>query len=298
MDWDALEEWLLVRGGARSGGWAPSTVDQRVGDLRRLERLGLDVDELTINGGDRVLAKLLRSGTTNSGYNNYVIALNGLARYHDLDHAWDMRKPEKIQKRWLQDDEIRRLLGYRHHDADVNRLHRAVLLFALKTALRPSEAFEVRLEDLDDRDKALMVHRVSKFGIRRRIPVEPWMFSPTRPFGAYLRWRRDIELADDDDWLWVTTQPSHGLPTPRRPSYAYFRDLINRIGKDVDVDANWRKTRRTRADELLEAGWDVTYVSRYLGHRQLDTTLEYLQISDSRMLTQMADVPGRDLFQL
>jgi site-specific recombinase XerD len=285
MDWQALESWLLVRGGADGTGWAASTVEQRMGDLRRAETWGMDVEDFDQDDGDRFLASLRRDGITPEGLENYVVALNALARYHGLEHRWAYPDRPKRQKTYLDDDEIAQLLTYQHDDPILHRRDRAELVVALQTALRPSEAYCLGPDAFDREEHTIHVEKTSKHGIRRRIPVEPWVLSPKRPLGAYLDWLADMDL-DDHDTIWLSF-PNDRFAGPRLMGQDYFRDRLRQIGETVAVQVNWQITRRSRATQLLDEGWPLPYVSRYLGHNDVSTTQEYLGISEAKMIDMM-----------
>lgn len=303
MDWDQLENWLVARGHAKHGGWAPSTANERIGDLQRMAREGFPVENPTETDVDAYLAQRRRQGASTAARENDVIALNALMRFHWREQPedapqWDVPKREPAQKTWLSDAELRRLRNYEHPDEHINRFRRALVHFAWETALRPSEAYRVELDDLDESGERphLWIETTSKMGVRRPIYFRPEFTAPTRPFGAYLTWRRELEHDDPD--LWIVGHDSHGRWDPHPVSYSYFRDLLRRVGEAVGVDVDWQTMRRTRATRLLRLGWPVTRVSHLLGHQQIETTMEYLQVRQEDLLEQTIENPPPSLYQI
>lgn len=59
--------------------------------------------------------------------------------------------------------------------------------------------------------------------------------------------------------------------------YRVVNDLCQ--GAGIDKKIGTHTFRRSKAEHLLDGGLNLTYVSRYLRHKNLSTTMKYLDIS-------------------
>lgn len=288
---------------------APITVEKRLGLLASAVERGLDVKRFSESReharaeGRRYLA-LRRYSATVHAYNSDVKVLNDLARFRAFveDRRSLFRKlPEpRLQPKALADAAVRRLLAFEGEDEESQRFARAVLLWALKSAMRASEIAAMTLADLDAERGRFYVRKPAKGGKRRWLPIERWVFSPKRSFGAYLRWRASVadQLPEGQrDALWVTTRTGRGHSRPRRVSPSYLRQLLGRVGHQVGVKVNLTITRHTRATELRRRGWDLLYIREYLGHRSVKSTEVYAELGEGDVHEMMRRRPGIDPYQ-
>jgi len=293
----------LVHGAKQGGGWAASTTEERVGDMQRIGDQVDDLHALDEADVEGHLGQRVQQGASAAAINNDIVAINGLARaLWDLEDRegeppqWSMRKRDVTDRVWLSDDQVDELLDYRHDDRAVSRYRRAVIHFALESALRPSEGFAVTLDKIDREDGTPVVHidRTAKYGIKRPLYFSDEFLAPTRPFGAYVRWVRKLDR--DDDELWITPYGPGRKWGPHPPSYNSWRNTLWQVSQAVGVKVNWQIARRTRAMQLLEDGWSLPQVSYQLGHRDVSTTMEYLNITSAAMRDLVGEIPPRSLF--
>lgn len=152
------------------------------------------------------------------------------------------------------------------------------------TGLRVSEVVSVRHCDVDLLGRNL---RVMGKGLRERqvFLTNDWIASLA---GAYLTTRSALGV--DHDWLLFNC---HRAPlTP-----AAMRSRLLKAGSDAGLGhrVTPHMLRHTAATQLIEAGVDIRYVQRLLGHASLSTTELYTHVSDHALkrMVSGADVLGR-----
>lgn len=169
----------------------------------------------------------------------------------------------------------------------LDRPHHATTLLAVvimvATGLRVSEVAGLRVRDVDLRGRSI---RVVGKGLRERIVFLPndWIAELT---SAYLLTR--AALAIRHDYLLFNR---HGdALTP-----AAIRGRVAKVARDsrLGTPVTPHMLRHTAATELIEAGVDIRYIQRLLGHASLTTTEIYTHVSDRSLLQVVtaADVVG------
>jgi integrase/recombinase XerC len=152
------------------------------------------------------------------------------------------------------------------------------------TGLRVSEVVSVRSRDIDLPGRNL---RVLGKGLRERqvFLTNDWISSLAT---AYLTTRSSLGV--EHDRLLFN---SHRAPL----TTAAMRSRLMKAG--IDAGLARRVTphmlRHTAATQLIEAGVDIRYVQRLLGHASLSTTEIYTHVSDHALkhMVSAADVLGR-----
>jgi integrase/recombinase XerD len=196
--------------------------------------------------------------------------------------------------------DLDRLLQSLRHSADVGRdfvsegpLPRpgaATTLLAvalmIATGLRVSETVGIRHRDLDLAGRNL---RVMGKGMRERQVFLPndWIASLV---SAYLSTRSALGIQHDR--LLFNTRGAALTP-------AAMRSRLLKAGHDARLERRVtpHMLRHTAATQLIEAGVDIRYVQRLLGHASLSTTELYTHVSDQALKRTVitADVLGRSL---
>lgn len=191
-----------------------------------------------------------------------------------------VRIPERLP-RCLATEEMARLARAAETAALTTRLA-TLLLFA--TGMRVGELVAVRLGDIDlDRDTIRIVGK----GNRQRQVVIP---SDTMKDAIrdYIRTRHETGQGRD-----------HLLrgPDGRKLTTAAIRVRLRRLAETAGLPRTVtpHMLRHTAATQLLEAGVDIRFVQRLLGHRSILTTQIYTHVSDLalRSAVRSADLFGR-----
>lgn len=191
-----------------------------------------------------------------------------------------IRVPDRLP-RCLTTSEIARLVEASEATTLLTRLA-AILMFA--TGMRVGELVAVRLADIDlDRG---MIRIVGK-GDRQRQVIIP----DERTAGIIRDYIRDHRAnGSTTDRLFLGAD---GRPLSTATIRVRLRSLGNAAGLTRAVTPHM--LRHTAATELLEAGVDIRFVQRLLGHRSILTTQLYTHVSDRALRSAIrgANVLGR-----
>jgi site-specific recombinase XerD len=204
--------------------------------------------------------------------------------------------------RLLATHELDRLLHFLQATADIHdacdheevleRPHEATTLLAVTlmvaTGLRVSEVVSIRWQDIDVSGESLQI--VGKGRRERQVFLtNGWIKGLTH---AYVKTR--AALGVEHSYLLFN---SHHDPL----TAPAMRSRLIKAARDAGVGARVtpHMLRHTAATQLIEAGVDIRYIQRLLGHASLSTTEIYTHVSDRalRRVVSDADVLGK-LLQL
>lgn len=196
-----------------------------------------------------------------------------LSPFHRLDLS--IRLPRRLP-RALGVAEMRRLLRTAEDEAR-DGSHGAQLLYFVvvclfATGLRVGELVTVRLGDVDVAEGSILVR--GKGNRERRV------YLPGREAGAILRHQLDarIRLTMATDRLLVTEDGEEVIAQYLRRRLVA---LAERAGIERRVTPHM--LRHTAATQLIEAGVDIRFVQKLLGHASIATTQIYTQVSDASL---------------
>lgn len=154
----------------------------------------------------------------------------------------------------------------------------------LATGMRVNEVVGIRCEDIDLPTRTL---RILAKGRRERQVFLPndWI---TQLTGAYLELRHRIGLASPNLLFNTRYEP---LQAPA------LRSRLVKAARDAGLGTRVtpHMLRHSAATQLIEAGVDIRYIQRLLGHASLTTTEIYTHVSDNtlRRVISDADIVGR-----
>ncbi|MGE5503305.1 MAG: tyrosine-type recombinase/integrase [Actinomycetota bacterium] len=208
-----------------------------------------------------------------------------LTPFHRLDLT--VRQPHRLP-RALSADEMRALLRRSRHEAaegghDRLLLHMVVVvLFA--TGLRVGELAAVRLPEVVPAEGLIQVR--GKGNRERRV----YLPGPDARavLNRYLASRRRLKA--EAPWLLLDGNASPVEPQQLRRRLS---GLATRAGIERRVTPHM--LRHTAATQLIEAGVDIRFVQKLLGHASISTTQIYTQVSDTslRATLEKANTVGR-----
>lgn len=176
-----------------------------------------------------------------------------------------IRAPRTLPK-LLEPDGVDRLLA-----ALRTRRDRAMVEAMLLGGLRRCEVLGLRFEDVRPGEHRLFVAE-GKGGHQRLIPVSPRFFDTLAEYLAEER-----PAADSDQLFVVLKGPTRGAPLSPSGLDQVLRGARQRAGLDTVTCHMLRHTCLTR---LREAGMALEAVQAQAGHRSIETTRIYLQLSN------------------
>ena len=255
-----MEDELRLRGYSRR------TRKVYLGHARRFLRyLGTDEPRSPEDDARRFLLHLLEERQVSRSYvNQAVSAVKFLYRYVLEAEAPTLRIPRpKVERKLpvvLSADDVARLLG-----ALRNRKHRAILMLVYAAGLRVGEVVRLRPEDMD-RDRMLIHVRQGKGRKDRVVMLSALALEAVKDYRRRERGR---------NWLFPGGRAGRHL-TERSVQKVFKRAAAKAgIRKNVSVHS----LRHAFATHLLEAGTDIRFIQKLLGHKSTKTTEIYTKVS-------------------
>jgi integrase len=188
-----------------------------------------------------------------------------------VNRAVGPKRPRNVELRprgeFLTEDEIERVLaaakGNRYGHRDVT-----MILVAYRHGLRVSELCDMRWEQIDFRTATLAVRRVKK-GTPSTHPI----------LGDELRALRRLQREQYPKSPFVFTS-ERGSPF----TTAGFASLVERAGKAAKLPfkAHPHMFRHACGYALANAGHDIRSLQAYLGHKNVQHTVRYAELSPAR----------------
>ena len=187
----------------------------------------------------------------------------------EVMRPWFMPKvPEKLPV-VLSGSEVEALMG-----AVRGLKYRAVLMTAYGAGMRIGEACGLRIEDVQSNRMLLHIHD-GKGGRERYVMLGErllavlrayWLFSRPKPRGPY---------------LFPGSRPTR--PLSKESARKVLRKAVKQAGITKKVTPH--VLRHSFATHLLEAGTDIRTIQVLLGHKSIQTTTRYAQVS-TRLLAR------------
>lgn len=204
--------------------------------------------------------------------------------FHRLDLV--VRLPRRLP-RGVSADELKRILATIGDDRDgyPALLLRLVVVMLFVTGLRVGELTSVCLNDLDLSEGVIQVR--GKGNRERRV----YLASPDvrRLLERYLTQRRRRATIDAENLL-ITAEG-------QAATAQYLRRRLHKAAKRAGIarPITPHMLRHAAATHLVEAGVDIRFVQKLLGHASIATTQIYTQFSDTSLKEALirADTLGR-----
>jgi integrase len=201
-------------------------------------------------------------------------------------------KPLPVGPRLPRDvpvDQLKRLMQEIEVDASssnastrrMGTMDRAWFLVMIHCGLRPAEIRRLKSSDLDLEGRRIRVEQ-SK-GLKDRVVYL------SEPAAAALRAYLEIRGAAITDHVFVYRH--------RSLSFTYCNRRLRTYGRRCGVKVTAHQLRHSAATLLLNAGAPILVVQAILGHKHVDTTLNYTRLYDGTVAADyyraMAEVEGR-----
>ena len=185
----------------------------------------------------------------------------------------------------LSCEEINRFLNSIEVESDYGKRNRALFELMYSSGLRISEVINLNLEDVDLKERVLVV-RNGKGGKDRYVPFSKVSESFLR---LYIENCRKEKKLIDEKALFIGQR--------RRLKKNGIRIIFIKILKECGIDRKditVHSLRHTAATHLLEGGADVRYVQELLGHEDIETTVRYTHVLMEHLKREYKSVHPRE----
>jgi integrase len=165
---------------------------------------------------------------------------------------------------FLTQEELKRLFG-----VIMDKRNKALFLLAYRHGLRASEIGLLQRTDVDLKQGRIRIHRL-KGSLSAIYPLQPDVIKLLR---SHLRSR-----ADASPYLFISNR---GTPLDRRTLWC----AMDAYGKKAGLPPEKRKfhaLKHSIATHLLEAEADLAFVKHWLGHKNIQNTTIYAQLTTGR----------------
>jgi len=175
------------------------------------------------------------------------------------------------------------------------------IIGALETGCRHGEMQKIQNSDIDWRSHEIKIAKAhTKASVARRIP-----FDPNGRLAEILGRRRFVggprgfvfgdaagALVGDFNRLWREAKlVANGVQPEYVKRGGYLTDSCKAKLKELDL--HWHDLRHECASRWLEDGLDVREIQVLLGHRKLEITQRYLNITDVGVVRSMRELWAR-----
>ncbi|AOT68960.1 site-specific tyrosine recombinase/integron integrase [Geosporobacter ferrireducens] len=246
-------------------GYSPITVKYYVAHVSRFAKYFgkspdlLGEDEIRQYLHHCIINKGLSEGTVNTIHSALKFFFSKtLTREWNVEKLSRIKEPKKLPV-VLSQSEVKSIL-----DAVSNLKHKAILMTIYAAGLRVSEAAKLKVSDIDSKNMQISV-RCGKGKKDRYTLLSKTNLDILREY-----WMR----YHPSDYLFMGADGKS--PITARTIQRVFEDAKDRVG--IKKNASVHTLRHSFATHLLEAGTDICYIQRLLGHTSINTTTIYLHL--------------------
>ncbi len=171
-------------------------------------------------------------------------------------------KNKKIRELYTK-EEITKMLSFS------SGWFRVYLLFVISTGVRSGESIAVKWEDVDFDQRTIRIRRNIRKGIVKPTKRgEERIIDMTESLYKALLAYKKISFSE---WLFPNAKGNHYYDSADIVSL-YFKPLLKNIGIKYK---SLYSLRHSYATMLLDGGEKITYVSKQLGHKDINTTVKF-----------------------
>lgn len=252
-------------------GYSPVTIKHYLGHVEGLTRYFskspelLDIDEIREYLHYCIMEKHLSEGTVNNIYSAIKFLFE-----KTLERDWKVEKVSRIKEgrklpAVLSQSEVKAIL-----DATKNLKHRALLMTIYASGLRVSEAANLKVTDIDSKNMQIFVDQGK--GKKDRYTI----LSKSNLEVLRKYWKR----YQPKTYLFPGENPEG--PISVRSIQKVFAAAKEKAG--IKKKASVHTLRHSFATHLLDAGTDICYIQKLLGHTDINTTTIYLHLRKMDLL--------------
>ena len=274
---DNKNERLLKRYSACMSvdGKSPKTIKLYMGRLKSFsDFLGIPFNEVGTYDIRYYLASMKESGVSARTLENYRSYISAFFQWMTREDIIPKNPCDKIPPiKYV--DEVR----YPFSDTEIDAIRsactserdRALIELLLSSGIRVAELSDLNVDDIDF--TTLSVHIKTGKGQKERITYM------TDVCAMHLK--KYLFSRSQHNALFVSARKKDRLTT------SGIRNILHRIGKAAGIsDVHPHRFRRTFATNLSKRGMDVQTIARLMGHSNIQTTMIYVSMDDSRIINE------------
>ena len=212
-----------------------------------------------------------------------------LLHTNELIQAIRPKKTDHIPPPSLTTDEVKAILAVPDTTTLIGARDQALLTLLYNTGARVQELADLTLSDLRlDSPATAAVQLTGKGRKQRSIPLWDSTFQPLQ---HYLEMRTQAHIESDHLFLNIKNQPMTRFGIGRRID-VYVETAKKQCPSLSDRSISPQVFRHSTALHLIEAGVDITVVRAWLGHVDLKTTSQYVEVSVQRKREALEKIPA------
>lgn len=257
---------------------------------RTLRRIGKDVDTITSEDVQVLLARMLQNGCK-KGYcdtiRRYLNTFYGWLYREELIKTNPMNKVDHVKFKREKETAFSDMEIELIRQACRTSMQKAVVEMLLSTGCRASELVSIKITDMDE-DKVSILGKGEKWRtvyinakacvavknyLAERKDTNPYLF----PRAVDVKQRSQIANFAKRDWY----QNPEMVTVNQSFAASSVNAMVRKIGERAGVSSvHAHRFRRTCATQALRHGMPIELVSMMLGHEQISTTQIYLDIRE------------------
>jgi len=263
IDWQKASD--MHSSGKTAGGYSPATISRRLKALTGFYEHSLLMRNLPLEKSPILPKRTRLSSFTYSGSKG---ELSHLQRKSQHTSRMQVKVPKRLPT-VLSQEEVETALANLGTYRD-----KVFFLLMLCGGLRASEVLSLSWSDMDVAKKQLRVH--GKGRKERIIPVDPVFW---KMLDRYLRYEYPNNAQIDKIFI-VLKGKKRGQPLAYHGLYKIFRTLAKALDNKRLKPHN---LRHTCATHLAENGVPVDVIQKMLGHEQIDSSMVYIHLSNTKL---------------
>ncbi|MBN1125835.1 MAG: tyrosine recombinase XerC [Sedimentisphaerales bacterium] len=287
-DLEQFTDWLLKRtSGPETGqdspiGWNPDTGTATATAVQTsVEQLILQVDTEVVRAFMAFLNEQHYSKSTTArklatlrSFYKFLVRRN----YLNSNPVITIKTPKQDKKlpRYLEYEEVQRLLNSPPADTWLGARDRAILETLYSTGMRVSEIVALNMDDVDFLGEVIHIR-----GKGKKERISPIGSSALQAIQRYIEFRNKRMQHDSDFDSRVLFANKHGHRLSTRSVRRKMDKYLREAGLDPAISPH--TLRHSFATHMLNNGADLRSVQELLGHQSLSTTQIYTHVTTSKM---------------
>lgn len=219
--------------------------------------------------------KINKSNYSNSYVSQYVSVFNIVIRNvlkRNEKISIPRTKQPQTQPDILSINEMNKIL-----DSIKNTKQKTIIALMYSTGVRVSEACNIKISDIDTENKFISI-RKGKGNIDRKVMLDDIILNLLRVY--YIEYRPNEFLFNG----------AKGNEYSERS----VQNVIKKAARDVGINKriSSHSLRHSCFTQLIKNGVDIRHIQKLAGHKNIETTARYLQISDTDVLNIPSPIQG------